>query len=308
MRKQYGYLFAGQGAQSVGMGSSLYEEFDQAKRVYEDANEALGWDLKSISFEGPEEKLTQTGVCQPALYVHGIAILRVLQANGADRSIGAVAGLSLGELTALTAAESFSFADGLALVAERGRLMQMACEETDGGMASVIGGSADRVEELCRQCDIDVANYNCPGQIVISGDSTKVAEAIQLGKDMGFKLIKPLKVAGAYHSRLMEPAREAFAEKVASTKISSPKIPFFANVTGSQAADPAEIGRLLVEQVVSSVRFEGCLREMISACEIDGFVECGPGNILGGMVRRTDSTVPCEGVSTSDDIRKILST
>ncbi len=308
MSKQYGYLFAGQGAQAVGMGSSLYEEFDQAKRAYEDANEALGWDLKSISFEGPEEELTQTGVCQPALFVHGIAILRILQAHGADRSIVAVAGLSLGELTALTAAESFSFSDGLALVAERGRLMQMACEQTDGAMASVIGGSADKVEELCHQCDIDVANFNCPGQIVISGEAAKVAEAIQIGKNMGFKLIKPLKVAGAYHSRLMEPAREAFAEKVADTRISTPKVPFFANVTGARVADPSDIGRLLVEQVVSPVRFEGCLREMISECGINGFVECGPGNVLGGMVRRTDSSVPCEGVATLEDVRKILST
>jgi len=300
--KRPGLLFSGQGAQYVGMGKSLCEQWPIAREYYDRADQILGWRLSHACFEGPEDLLTQTKVCQLALFVQGIVIFEILKNEGTIESAGAVTGLSLGEITALTAAEAMNFETGLQLVAERARLMQEACEKTAGSMASVIGGAPSQVEELCRECGLQIANLNCPGQIVISGEKQRILDALQRGRGMGFKLVKELQVAGAYHSRLMESARKGFRPFVQAADISEPKCPFYANVSGQCVQDVAKIREGLVEQVVSSVRFEDCLRSMGAALpQPVEMVECGPAKILAGLVRRTESSWTVYSFSESSD-------
>ena len=282
-------LFAGQGAQKVGMGASLGENSAAARALYEEANQLLGWDLRSLSFSGPETELTQTKVCQPALFVHGLATLAALREIGklpAGEPAMAL-GLSLGELTACCAAGVFDFATGLRIVAERGRLMQEACEKTSGSMAAVIGEERGRVAELCREFDVEAANFNAPGQIIISGEKSRIAAAVAGAKDRGMKKVMPLNVAGAYHSRLMEPARAAFAAFLAPIAFAAPRFMIFTNTTGAAIADPIAIKAALVSQVVSSVRWEDCMRAAASAGATE-FWELGPGGVLAGLARRTD--------------------
>ncbi len=240
------------------MGKSLVENSVAARSLYEQANRVLGWDLAKLSVEGPEAELTQTKACQPALFVHGLALLAALQEAGkvpAGEPTMAL-GLSLGEVTAYCAAGVFDFATGLKIVAERGRLMQQACEQTTGGMAAVIGEERAKVQELCRDFDIEAANFNAPGQIIISGEKTKVGAAVAAAKDRGMKKVMPLNVAGAYHSRLMEPARAAFAAYLETVPFSAPKFAVFTNTTGAAISDPFAIKAALVKQVVSSVLWE----------------------------------------------------
>ncbi|MFP4281698.1 MAG: ACP S-malonyltransferase [Opitutales bacterium] len=283
-----GLLFSGQGAQTVGMGRSLYEHSTGARALYEEADDILGWKLSTLSFEGPEDALTQTGVCQPALYVHGYALFRELESARALDDLEACLGLSLGELTALAAAGAFDFATGLRVVAERGRLMQEACEATSGTMASFIGGPLAEVEAVARAHDIDVANLNCPGQVVLSGEKAKVLAAVEEAKAAkSFKMIVPLQVAGAYHSRLMESARERFETFLAGIEIQPPRVAVFSNVTGAVQSEPDEIRRNLVQQVVSPVRWEDNVRSA-AALGIQSFYECGPGGVLAGLSRRID--------------------
>ncbi|MGB0375512.1 MAG: ACP S-malonyltransferase [Opitutales bacterium] len=303
-----GLLFSGQGAQFVGMGQSLCQNSELVDELYTSANSILGWDLKQICFEGPDEALTETRVCQPALYVQGYALFKLLEAKGYLNDIGVVFGLSLGELTALAVAGVYDFETGLRLVAERGRLMQEACDATEGGMASVIGGEASAVQELCDRFDIQIANLNCPGQIVISGEKAKVMDAVEAAKDksMGFKLVRPLNVAGAYHSRLMESAKTAFASFIESFEFSSPNYPVYTNVTGGAISEPQAIKEALIQQIVSSVRFEECITNSSQALKIDKFIECGPAKVLAGLVRRTDKSIETESVSEYEDIQALL--
>jgi [acyl-carrier-protein] S-malonyltransferase len=280
-------LFAGQGAQKVGMGKSLAESSDGARAIYEQANQILGWDLSNTSFEGPEEKLTETGVCQPALFVHGVALHRVLQEQGKLDDVDAALGLSLGELTAYCVAGVYDFSTGLKIVAERGRLMQEACEMSDGSMAAIIGESRESVGELCAEFDVQAANFNAPGQIIISGEKSKVATAVEAGKARGMKRVIPLNVAGAYHSRLMEPARERFAAYLADIPFAAPNLKVYTNTTGAALSDPAEIKAALVKQVVSSVLWEDCTRAAVAAGATELW-ELGPGKVLAGLARRTE--------------------
>lgn len=296
-----GLLFSGQGAQQVGMGRSLYEGSATAKAIYDAANEVLGWDLKQVCFEGPDEALTETKVCQPALYVQGYAIYSILKEQGKLEGLKAACGLSLGELTALAAAGVYDFATGLKLVAERGRLMQLACDATKGGMAAVIGGSAEDVQAFCEEFGIEIANLNCPGQIVISGDEEKVLEAVAASKGR-FKLCKPLNVAGAYHSRLMVSARDAFAEFIKDFDFKTPEIAVYTNVSGGRVSGTDEIKDCLVRQVVSSVRFEDCLRNMASENDLSEFYECGPGKVLAGFAKRTDKALSVSPISEYEEI------
>lgn len=271
------------------MGASLGENSAAARALYEEANQLLGWDLRSLSFSGPETELTQTKVCQPALFVHGLATLAALRELGklpAGEPAMAL-GLSLGELTACCAAGVFDFATGLRIVAERGRLMQEACEKTSGSMAAVIGEERGRVAELCREFDVEAANFNAPGQIIISGEKSRIAAAVAGAKDRGMKKVMPLNVAGAYHSRLMEPARAAFAAFLAPIAFAAPRFTIFTNTTGAAIADPIAIKAALVSQVVSSVRWEDCMRAAASAGATE-FWELGPGGVLAGLARRTD--------------------
>ena len=296
-----GILFSGQGAQAVGMGRSLYENSKTARAFYEEANEVLGWDLKSICFDGPDETLTETKVCQPALYVQGYALFSILKERGKLNELKAACGLSLGELTALAAAGVYDFTTGLRLVAERGRLMQLACDATKGGMAAVIGGTPEDVQIFCNEFDIEIANLNCPGQIVISGDNAKVIEAVAASKGR-FKLCKPLNVAGAYHSCLMNSARDAFAEFIKDFDFKAPEIVCYTNVTGGQISDPEAIKEALVSQIVSSVRFEDNLRNMAADNRINEFYECGPGKVLAGFAKRIDRSLVVTPMSEFEEV------
>ena len=280
-------IFAGQGAQKVGMGKSLADGSVAARALYDEANRVLGWDLQKISFEGPEGELTQTKVCQPALFVHGLAVVAALRERGKLPEVGFAMGLSLGEVTALTAAGVFDFATGLKIVAERGRLMQLACEKSVGSMAAIIGEERSRIAGLCAEFGIETANFNAPGQIIVSGDKAKVDALVAAAKNKGLKRVMALNVAGAYHSRLMEPARAGFAAYLAGVTFQRPRFTVFSNTTGQVVAEPAQIREALVRQVVSPVLWEDCMRACAAAGATE-FWECGPGGVLAGLARRTE--------------------
>ncbi len=269
------------------MGRSLYEGSAAARALYNEADRTLGWSLTKVSFDGPEAELTQTRICQPALYVHGLAVLAALREQGRGQEVSFALGLSLGEVTALAAAGVFDFPTGLKVVAERGRLMQQACEQSTGGMAALIGEERAKVEELCRDFDIQAANFNAPGQIIVSGEKAKVDALMAAAKERGLKRVIPLNVAGAYHSRLMEPARAEFARFLAGVEFRAPRFPVFTNTTGQAVREPAQIREALVQQVVSSVRWEDCMRSAVAAGATE-FWECGPGAVLAGLAKRTD--------------------
>lgn len=294
-------LFAGQGAQKTGMGKSLYAGSPAARALYDEANQVLGWDLAQMSFEGPDAALTPTKVCQPALFVHGMALLAALREQGKASEINFALGLSLGEVTAYAAAGVFDFTTGLKIVAERGRLMQLACEQTSGAMAAVIGEERTSVAELCGDFDVEAANFNAPGQIIISGENTKIAAAVAGAKERGMKKVIPLNVAGAYHSRLMEPARVAFAAYLESVPFAAPKFTVFTNTTGQAIADPAAIKNALVKQVVSSVLWEDCMRQA-AAAGASTFWELGPGGVLTGLARRTEKSWSVKNFSEFTDL------
>lgn len=271
------------------MGKSLYDGSPAARALYDEADRVLGWSLTKVSFEGPEAELTQTKVCQPALFVHGLAVLAALKEQGKLPEVKFAYGLSLGEVTALTAAAVFDFATGLKVVAERGRLMQQACEKSVGGMAAIIGEEHAKVYELCKEFDIEAANFNAPGQIIVSGEKTKVEALVAVAKDRGLKRVMSLNVAGAYHSRLMEPARVEFARYLSTVTFNRPGLTVLTNTTGQTVSEPAAIREALVKQVVSSVLWEDCMRSAAAAGATE-FWECGPGAVLAGLARRTEKT------------------
>jgi [acyl-carrier-protein] S-malonyltransferase len=294
-------LFSGQGAQKVGMGRSLYEASPAARGLYDEAAGVLGWDLARVSFEGPDTELTQTRICQPALYVHGLALLAALRERSALPGVHAVLGLSLGELTAAAAAGVFDFATGLRIVAERGRLMQAACEASEGAMAAVIGEERASVAELCGEFGIEAANFNAPGQIIVSGGRAQVEAAVAGAKARGMKKVIPLNVAGAYHSRLMEPARAAFARYLDGVPLSDPQCLLLTNTTGAAVADGAAVRTALVRQIVSPVLWEDCMRAAVHAGATE-FWELGPGGVLAGLARRTDKTWTVRSLAEFADV------
>ncbi|HEY3755994.1 MAG TPA: ACP S-malonyltransferase [Opitutaceae bacterium] len=294
-------LFAGQGAQKVGMGRSLHESSAAARQLYEQANSLLGWDLGKISFEGPAAELTQTKVCQPALFVQGLALVEALKERGKLPVVQFGLGLSLGELTACAAAGVFDFATGLRIVAERGRLMQEACERTSGGMAAVMGEERAKVTELCAEFGIEAANFNAPGQIIISGEKSKVDAAVAAARERGIRKVIALNVAGAYHSRLMEPARAAFAAYLEPIVFAEPKFTIFSNTTGQAVPNAVAIKAALVRQVVSPVLWEDCMRAAAAAGATE-FWELGPGGALAGMARRTDKAWNVKSFSEIADL------
>lgn len=269
------------------MGKTLAEHSVAARSLYEEANRVLGWDLTRISFEGPDTELRQTKFCQPALFVHGLALLAALREQDKLPEVSFALGLSLGEITALTAAGVCDFATGLRVVAERGRLMQQSCEQTTGGMAAIIGEERATVNDLCREFDIEAANFNAPGQIIVSGEKSRVDAAVSSARERGIKKIMPLNVAGAYHSRLMEPARAAFASFMENVPFTTPRFPVFSNTTGQAVHEVSAIKAALVKQIVSSVLWEDCMRSAAGAGATE-FWELGPGGILAGLARRTD--------------------
>ncbi len=280
-------MFSGQGAQKVGMGKDLYENNEIARALYDKADEILGWKITDLSFEGPQEALTETKVCQVALFVHGYALFEIMKAQGKLDDVKVAMGLSLGEVTAMTAAGVFDFETGLKVVAERARLMQEACEATNGSMAAVIGVERDVVAAFCEEMDVEMANLNCPGQIVISGEAAKIEAAVAAGKEKGFRRVMPLDVAGAYHSCLMMPARDGFAAYLAGVEFKAPQYTVFTNTTGKEVSEPSDMREALVKQVVSSVLWEDCLVNA-AATGVDLFWELGVGGVLKGQVKRTN--------------------
>jgi [acyl-carrier-protein] S-malonyltransferase len=298
-------LFSGQGAQKVGMGSDLVAAHPAAAALFEEARGALDFDLTGVMAAGPVEQLTRTSYCQPALYLHGLAVLAVLREQVPGLSVAACAGLSLGEFTAHAAAGTFSFVDGLRLVAARGRFMDEACEATAGAMAAMIGGDEEAVRALAAECDVDVANLNAPGQIVLSGSEAGIARAVEGAKARGIRMAKPLQVAGAYHSRLMRSAQEQLAAELATTAMGSPSVPVISNVTAAPVADPAEIRRTLEAQVTGSVRWSESM-QFLRAQGHDLFLELGPGGVLSGLMGRIDKTARVLAIEDTASLEKAV--
>jgi [acyl-carrier-protein] S-malonyltransferase len=295
-------LFAGQGAQQVGIGRDLAAEFPVAAHLFEQADKILARPLSSIAWDGPIDELTKTSNCQPGLFVHGLACLAVLRELSGEFSIEAAAGLSLGELTAHAAAGTFDFASGLKLVQKRGELMDEACAATAGAMAAMIGADEGAVRQLAADCDVDVANINAPGQIVISGDAAKVELAVSLAREHGIRRATLLKVAGAYHSRLMNTAYVKLGEALVNTEMQLPRFPVVSNVTGEVVDTLPEIRRTLQDQVTGTVRWVDCMETLLGrGCDL--FLELGPGGVLAGLLQRIRKDVNVITVSDAASAR-----
>ena len=282
-------LFAGQGAQVVGMGKDLAEKFPSAKNWFDRANAALGYDLASICFNGPEAELTKNENAQPGIFLVSWVCFELLKEKIPNLKFDASAGLSLGEFTALTAAGAMSFEDALRVVRQRGKFMQEACDTTRGGMAAVIGLDEAPTREVCLEAGVELANLNCPGQLVISGEVEKIAKAVELAKAKGAKRAIPLPVAGAYHSPLMASAQPKLQGELAKIKISAPSVPVISNVTAQPHGDATEISARLIEQVTSSVLWENSMRFLL-AQGFTRFIELGSGTALSGFMKRIDKT------------------
>ena len=303
MAEKLGLMFAGQGAQTPGMGADLAEKSSAAREVFERADKILGWKVSDACFNGPASKLTESKVCQPAIYTMSIACLEALKERTGAAPF-ACGGLSLGEFAAATAAGVFDFEAGLRLVAKRGELMQEACRNSDGVMAAVMNAGENLVETVCSTHGVDVANLNCPGQIVISGDRGRLHRAISALKQEGVSRVIPLEVDGAFHSRLMKPAANRFKNLLAEVELSPPKCIFVQNYTGGRVDDPDEIRENLARQVTGSVRWESCVRSMISA-GVDTLVEVGPGRVLTGFMRRIERRFPVSNVGNLEELNAV---
>lgn len=283
-------LFSGQGAQKVGMGKEWAENFPTARNLAIMADKVLGFSISDIMFDGPDEELTKTSRCQPALYLHGLMGLSLILERLPNLRPVAAAGLSLGEFTAHAAAESFSFEEGLRLVARRGELMEEACLATGGAMAALIGGEESQVRALAAAADVDIANLNAPGQIVLSGTVAGIDSAIAQAKDFGIRRAIKLNVAGAYHSRLMQSAQEKLAEELAMVNIQSPALPVVCNYGASLVSHPADIRSMLEKQVTGSVRWTESMQTLIARGHRT-FLELGPGKVIAGLMGKIDKEV-----------------
>lgn len=289
------YVFPGQGAQFSGMGKDLYENSAQAKALFAQANEILGFDIQQIMFEGSDEELKQTKVTQPAIFLHSVILASCL---GADFKPEMVAGHSLGELSALVASGCLKFEDGLRLVYQRALAMQKACEAVPSTMAAILGLDDEIVEQICAEVDgiVVAANYNCPGQLVISGAIPAVETACAKLTEAGAKRALILPVGGAFHSPLMEPAREELAAAIAATEFATPICPVYQNVTAAAVTDPKEIKENLMAQLTAPVRWTQTMQQMIAdgATEV---IEVGPGKVLQGLFKKVDRAFPCSSAA-----------
>lgn len=302
------FIFPGQGAQYVGMAKDLYDESAQVREIYKNANRILGFDLAEVSFSGPLEKLKQTFITQPAIFVHSYSLVELLKSKIFAEY---AAGHSLGEYTALVYAGALNFENGLKLVKLRGQLMQEAGEKVKGTMAAVMGLEEDVVEGICTEAAevgiVQVANFNSPGQIVISGSLEGVKKAMSLAKERNAKLVKELVVHGAFHSPLMEPAKDELKKALDDIEFDSVMIPVYSNVTG-EAITPLstsdDIKDLLFRQLTSSVKWEHCVKNMIKD-GADEFIELGPGKVLQGLVKRIDSNVSVRGFDKALDLDSV---
>jgi len=289
------YIFPGQGAQFPGMGLELYEKSDLAQELFEKANEILGFSITDVMFEGTAEQLKETNVTQPAVFLHSVILAKTL---GEDFKPEMVAGHSLGELSALVAAGVLTFEDGLKLVSKRAHAMQKACELQSSTMAAVLGLEDSVVEEVCSSVDgiVVAANYNCPGQLVISGEVQAVETACDLLKEKGARRALILPVGGAFHSPLMEPAREELAQAIEQTTFSEPLCPVYQNVPASAITDPSVIKENLIKQLTAPVKWTQSIQAMIADGGAD-FVEIGPGKVLQGLMRKIDRSVDASSIN-----------
>ena len=290
------FVFPGQGAQFVGMGKDLYENNPVAKEMFDKANEILGFNITDLMFNGTDEDLRQTKVTQPAIFLHSVILAKTM---GDDFNPDMVAGHSLGEFSALVAAGALSFEDGLRLVSARAQAMQKACEKTPSTMAAVLALPDAKVEELCASVTEGVvvpANYNCPGQIVISGSIEGVDAACAKMLEAGAKRALKLKVGGAFHSPLMDPAKIELEAAIKATEIHTPKCPVYQNADALPHTDPAEIKKNLVAQLTASVRWTQSVKNMVADGATD-FTECGPGAVLQGLIKKIDGTVSAHGIA-----------
>ena len=292
------FVFPGQGAQFVGMGKDLYDNNPKAKELFEKANDILGYRITDIMFAGTDDELKQTKVTQPAVFLH--SVIKAISL-GDEFKPSMVAGHSLGEFSALVAAGALNFEDGLRLVYARAMAMQKACEAAPSTMAAIVGLPDDKIEEICAEVSkegsvVVPANYNCPGQLVISGNVEAINEACEKLKAAGAKRALPLKVGGAFHSPLMQPAKDELQAAIEKTEFSAPQCPVYQNVDGKPHNDPADIKANLIAQLTSSVRWTSCVQNMI-ADGADDFTECGPGKALQGMIGRIDKNVAVNGIS-----------
>ena len=291
---KHAYVFPGQGAQSVGMGKDLYDNVPEAKALFEQANEILGFRITDIMFSGTDEELKQTKVTQPAVFLHSVILAKALGVKP-----DAAAGHSLGEFSALVAAGALPFEDGLRLVSKRALAMQAACEEQPGTMAAVLGLPDEKVEELCAATEgvVVAANYNCPGQLVISGAAEAVDAACAKAKEAGAKRALRLPVGGAFHSPLMEPAKVELAKAIAEAPFRTPVCPIYQNVDAKPHTEPEQIKANLIAQLTAPVRWTYIVKNML-ADSVDAFTELGPGTVLQGLIRKVNPDVAVESKAT----------
>lgn len=287
------YVFPGQGSQFPGMGKELYESDTAAKKLFDQANEILGFEITKIMFEGSADELKQTNVTQPAIFLHSVILAQSIQ----DFKPDMVAGHSLGEFSALVANNVLSFEDALILVSKRAQAMQKACELNPSSMAAILGLEDDKVEEICASIEgiVVPANFNCPGQLVISGETEAVNEACEAMKAAGAKRALPLPVGGAFHSPLMEPAREELASAIEATAFSEPSCPVYQNVDARPHTDINEIKSNLIQQLTAPVRWTQSVQQMVSDGAIE-FIECGPGKVLQGLVKKIHREAEVSGI------------
>ena len=296
------FLFPGQGAQTVGMGQALYDAFPEARTLYDTAGEILGYDLASLCFDGPQEKLDSTAISQPALFVTSLAVLESLRVEQPEvvEACGGAAGLSLGEYTALVFAGVLTFEDGLRVVQQRGEAMQQAADATPSGMVSVLGLEKNQVQELCAQAAagdvLTIANYLCPGNIVISGDKAACDRALPIALEIGAMKAIPLAVAGAFHTPIMESAVARLTEALETVSFAPPRIPVVLNVDGQFHDDPSMIQKLLARQVVEPVLWEASMRALLERGATE-FYEVGPGRVLRGLLRRIERKITCHSLA-----------
>jgi [acyl-carrier-protein] S-malonyltransferase len=296
------HVFPGQGAQAVGMGRDLYDAFPAARAVFEEADEALGISLSGICFEGPDDELRKTINAQPALVTVSFACLKMAQETGNLPAADFVAGHSLGEYTALAAAGVLDFKDTVRLARERGRLMYEAGLERPGTMAAIIGLDQDVLQAVCDETDTVIANINCPGQLVISGDTDKVGRAMELAQDRGASRTVPLQVSGAFHSPLMQPAAEGMAGIVPDMALRDPLIPVIGNTTAQPLTTADAIKKELLDQLSSSVQWQGTIEYMI-ASGVTSIIEIGPGKVLTGLMRRIDRSIETKNIGDAEAIQ-----
>ncbi|MDR1366599.1 MAG: ACP S-malonyltransferase [Puniceicoccales bacterium] len=282
-----GLIFPGQGTQMVGMGRSLVEHYETAAKLFRKASDILKYDLEQLCFEGPIEKLTESRYCQPALFVHQFAAARILQECVGQNQFELAMGLSIGEMTALAIAGIFDFETGVKIVQKRGSFIQDACAMAGGGMVSILGATVDSVKKLCNLCGVEMSNINGPGQIVLSGERDKIRHATEIATAITGGKTMTLNVAGAFHSSLMEPARDRFAKFLQEIPFRAPKMKAVSNVTGKLMSDPEQIKALLIQQIVSPVHWWDCMNTAKNE-NITRFYQCGTGKTLVNMASRID--------------------